>query len=72
MKKLAKPEATFVIIAVFAWIIVFLTAKLFSSRLGGLTGDTYGAIIEITEVFVLISIIIIGKAGGTSWLDSYL
>ena len=24
MKKLAKPEATFVIIAVFAWIIVFL------------------------------------------------
>ena len=28
MKKLAKPEATFVIIAVFAWIIVFLMSVL--------------------------------------------
>ncbi len=51
------------------WVIAFLIAKGLSSRLGGLTGDTYGAIIEISEVCILIAIVIIGKAGGTSWLD---
>ncbi|MDY6912724.1 MAG: adenosylcobinamide-GDP ribazoletransferase [Chloroflexota bacterium] len=54
------------------WLIVFLPARAFSSRLGGLTGDTYGAIIEISETCILIAMIIIDKAGGTSWLGSYL
>ena len=54
------------------WVIAFLIARLLSYRLGGLTGDTYGAIIEISEVATLILIIIIGKMGGTSLLGLYL
>ncbi|MDD5093050.1 MAG: adenosylcobinamide-GDP ribazoletransferase [Dehalococcoidia bacterium] len=54
------------------WLVTFSVARLFASRLGGLTGDTYGAMIEITEVCVLVSLAIIGEAGGTSWLGSYL
>jgi adenosylcobinamide-GDP ribazoletransferase len=57
---------------VVVWVITFLLAKTLSLRLGGLTGDTYGAIIELSEVATLILIIIIGKLGGTSWLDLYL
>lgn len=49
-----------VLIAVL-WLIVFIIARYFSSRLGGLTGDIYGAINEISEVLVLLLIIIIGR-----------
>ncbi len=52
--------------------ITFLLARILSLRLGGLTGDTYGAIIELSEVASLILIIIIGELGGTSWLGLYL
>lgn len=51
------------------WIVTFLIAKGLSTLLGGLTGDTYGAIIELLEVAILIAIVIIGEAGGSSWLD---
>ena len=51
------------------WILTFLIAKGLSYLIGGLTGDTYGAIIELCEVAILIAIVIIGEAGGTSWLD---
>jgi len=61
-----------VAVAVVAWVITFVLARILSLRLGGLTGDTYGAIIELSEVANLILIIIIGKLGGTSWLDLYL
>lgn len=54
------------------WLVTFFIARGLSARLGGLTGDTYGAIIELSEVAVLMSIAIIGKAGGNSWLGSYL
>ncbi len=54
------------------WLISFILAKMLSRRLGGLTGDTYGAIIEVSEACILIGIIIIWEAGGTSWLGSYL
>ena len=54
------------------WVTSFLLARTLSLRLGGLTGDTYGAIIELSEVVSLILIIIIGKLGGTSWLGLYL
>jgi adenosylcobinamide-GDP ribazoletransferase len=57
---------------VVVWVFTFLLARNLSLRLGGLTGDTYGAIIEISEVASLILIIIIGKLGGTSWLGLYL
>ena len=42
------------------WPIAFGIASYFRSRLGGLTGDNYGAINEITEVLVLLLLILIG------------
>jgi len=59
-------------LVVVVWVITFLLARILSLRLGGLTGDTYGAIIELSEVTNLILIIVIGKLGGISWLDLYL
>ena len=43
------------------WLIAFGMASSFRSRLGGLTGDNYGAINEISEVLVLLLIILIGR-----------
>jgi adenosylcobinamide-GDP ribazoletransferase len=43
------------------WLIAFGIAGFFRSRLGGLTGDNYGAINEISEVLVLLLIILIGR-----------
>jgi len=41
------------------WIIVYLLALFFRSRFGGLTGDNYGAINEISEVLVVLLLIAI-------------
>lgn len=43
------------------WLVVFGIASYFHARLGGLTGDNYGAINELAEVLVLLLIILIGK-----------
>ncbi len=43
------------------WLIAFGVSSYFRSRLGGLTGDSYGAINEISEVLVLLLIILIGR-----------
>ena len=43
------------------WLIVFGIGVFFRSRLGGLTGDNYGAVIELSEVLVLLLIILIGR-----------
>ncbi|MBM4447453.1 MAG: adenosylcobinamide-GDP ribazoletransferase [Chloroflexi bacterium] len=43
------------------WLIAFGIASCFRSRLGGLTGDTYGAINELAEVLVLLLLILIGR-----------
>ena len=43
------------------WLIVFGIANYFRSRLGGLTGDNYGAINELAEVLVLLLIILIRR-----------
>ncbi len=43
------------------WLIAFGIAGYFRYRLGGLTGDSYGAINEISEVIVLLLIILIGR-----------
>ncbi len=43
------------------WLIIFIVARYFRSRLGGLVGDVYGAINEISEVLVLLLVIIIGR-----------
>jgi len=39
------------------WLITFGIASFFRSRLGGLTGDNYGALNELAEVLVLLLII---------------
>ena len=39
-----------------SWFIAFIVAFYLSRKLGGLTGDTYGAINEVVEVAVLILI----------------
>lgn len=40
-------------------LVLIICAKFFTSRLGGLNGDVYGFIIELTELFLLNYIIII-------------
>ncbi len=43
------------------WLIIFGIASYLRSRLGGLTGDNYGAINELAEVLVLLLIILIRR-----------
>jgi adenosylcobinamide-GDP ribazoletransferase len=43
------------------WLIAFGIASCFRSRLGGLTGDNYGAINELSEVLVLLLVILIER-----------
>jgi adenosylcobinamide-GDP ribazoletransferase len=40
-------------LALAAFVLVLLMGAFFKRRLGGLTGDTYGAVNEVLEVFVL-------------------
>jgi len=47
------------ILIVLLWLVVSGITLFFKSKFGGLTGDNYGAINEITEVLVLILIMII-------------
>lgn len=44
-------------IMLFVWAIACGVAVLLRSKLGGLTGDNYGAIIEVSEVLVLVLVI---------------
>jgi adenosylcobinamide-GDP ribazoletransferase len=43
------------------FLIAFGVSSYFRARLGGLTGDNYGAINEISEVLVLLLIILLGR-----------
>lgn len=43
------------------WLTAFGIASYFRTRLGGLTGDNYGAINELSEVLVLLLIILIER-----------
>lgn len=45
-------------LVIVSLIVLLITAKLFTSRLGGLSGDTYGFIIEVTELALLHYLII--------------
>ncbi|MDD2751588.1 MAG: adenosylcobinamide-GDP ribazoletransferase [Candidatus Omnitrophica bacterium] len=49
-----------IVLALVAVFVYFL-GRLMSKKLGGLTGDTLGAINEITEVFALLIIVILGR-----------
>lgn len=41
------------------WLVTSLVARLAVVRIGGLTGDVYGAICELTEVVLLVTVIIL-------------
>ncbi|MGB9792454.1 MAG: adenosylcobinamide-GDP ribazoletransferase [Thermacetogeniaceae bacterium] len=43
-----------VLLFLLSYVFIFFTAKLINHLLNGLTGDTYGAICETTEIFVLL------------------
>ncbi len=47
------------IILFIAFIFMLLISKYISLKIGGMTGDTYGALNEITEVLVLIYLLLI-------------
>ena len=42
-----------------AWLAVTLIARFAIKRLGGLTGDVYGAICEVTEAVMLTTAVIL-------------
>ncbi|MEW6141788.1 MAG: adenosylcobinamide-GDP ribazoletransferase [Chloroflexota bacterium] len=58
---LAASLATFwlagIAIMLLVWAIAYGVAALLKSKLGGLTGDSYGAIIEVSEVLILVLVI---------------
>ena len=45
------------------WVMVVLMAAYLKRKFSGLTGDTYGAINEVSEVYVLILVLILAKFG---------
>jgi len=47
---------------VIAFLLLLILAKFFTSRLGGLSGDIYGFIIELTELILLNYVIIVNFA----------
>ena len=51
------------LLLVFAAITVFLTAQWIKSRIGGLTGDAYGAICELGEVVGLLTLAALALQG---------
>jgi len=50
-----------VAIMAIVWLVAFGVSSFFRSRLGGLTGDNYGFINEISEVLVLLLVILLGR-----------
>ena len=54
---------TGLVIIGISWVIINIVTLYFRSRLGGLTGDTYGAVNEIAEVSVLILFNIMSTTG---------
>lgn len=58
------PYTVFFVCAFFFFLFIFIyfLCKLFQSRFGGLTGDTLGAINEMTELFFLVLLIAFFKS----------
>jgi cobalamin synthase len=50
-------------IAMMVWVAVFATGwkRYFHRRLGGLTGDTFGAVGELSETSVLVFLALVSK-----------
>ena len=49
-------QLRFVPVAIAVWLVAWATGRYVSAKLGGLTGDAYGAIAEVTEVVALAAI----------------
>jgi len=58
-------QLTGFILMVAVWVIIVAMAACLKGRLGGLTGDTYGAINEVAEVCLLILVCLLAHVG---WL----
>ncbi len=56
-------QLTGVVVMLGIWIIVAAMALYLKSKFSGLTGDTYGAVNEVAEVFVLIFILALSRLG---------
>jgi len=56
-------QLTGFIIMLAIWVIVVAMAAYLKGRLGGLTGDTYGAINEVAEVCLLILVCLLAHVG---------
>jgi len=52
-----------VVLLVATWLAATLVARLALARLGGLTGDVYGAICEVVEVVLLVVVVLAGSLG---------
>jgi len=52
-------------IVIPVWLFTIMAANYFSRRFNGLTGDTYGAISELSEVLILLVIVLLAF---NSWL----
>ncbi|MBE0446600.1 MAG: adenosylcobinamide-GDP ribazoletransferase [Actinobacteria bacterium] len=48
-----------ILIVSIAWVFTILYTKVVNSKIGGMTGDTLGALIELTEVVVLFIVAVI-------------
>ena len=60
------------IIMLIIWVIVVAMAGCLKGKFGGLTGDTYGAINEVTEVCLLILVCLLAHVGWLSWASNIL
>lgn len=61
----ALAQLTGLIIMFGIWVIVMAAAFYLKGKFGGLTGDTYGAVNEVTEVCVLILVCLLANV---QWL----
>lgn len=56
-------QLTGLVLMLGIWIIVVAMASYLKGKFSGLTGDTYGAVNEVAEVFVLIIILGLDRVG---------
>lgn len=58
----------YLLVMAVTFVLVFGIAKFLQSQLGGLTGDTYGALTECGNVLYLLTLII----GGRFWCLAFI
>jgi adenosylcobinamide-GDP ribazoletransferase len=65
-------QLTGFILMLAIWVIVLAMAAYLKGKLGGLTGDTYGAINEVAEVCLLIMVCLLAQVGWLGWVGNML